>query len=399
MSKKKIDILIVLLDIGLTLDNSAVFQSQVGDQVIHLQNHGFEVGVLCISNNDDIFSKVIGDKLANNGVRIFKISSSGFFRNFFNIIKYGRFILKCYEVGSFYVRGIWGGIAAMVINALRYKKIPMIYDLRGDLKDELISVRVSPLKQRLYLFLESLCINRATYVSAVTKKLIEVVNKRYIIKDSVVIPCCVNFNFFQIEDNFIKEERKKLGFQSNDLILIYSGGLSHYQQVPKMLELWSNLLEEPNVKFILLTNEDPHSHPTTIKFQDKFGSKLIHLSVPRNRVPLILNTADIAFLLRDSRQLNRVASPVKFAEYISSGLKVVTSPHLGDIHQQVVDHNLGILIDSNLTNNDINKFKNFIIEAKTNRSKKERLRIKEVALSLYNWGSYNDTFIKLYKKS
>jgi glycosyltransferase involved in cell wall biosynthesis len=395
----KIDILVVLLDIGLTLDNSAVFQSQVGEQIIYLRKQGFEVGIICISNNHDIFNKVIGNKFIDNGVKVFNINSEGFFKNFYNIIKTGRGIQTKYNIGTYYVRGIWGGISILLMNALKYKKIPFVYDVRGDLKDELVSVGVSPLKKRLYLFLESFCISRAYSLSAVTTKLIEVIQNRYVFKRSVVIPCCIDFNFFQINDCDITEEKKKLGIGPNDLILIYSGGLSHYQQVPKMLELWSNLLDLPDIKFILLTNEDPHSHPTTIKYQETFGERLIHLSVPRNHVPLILNTADIAFLLRDDRQLNKVASPVKFAEYISCGLKVITSPLLGDVHHQVIKNNLGILIEPDFTKDDIIRFRNFIAEVKMTRSKQERIRIKKIALALYDWSSYSDTFNKLYKRT
>ncbi len=395
---KKIDLLVVLLDIGLTLDNSAVFQSQVGDQLIHLSNQGFKVGILCISNDDQIFNKVIGERLSNQGIHIFKINAKGFLKNFFNIVMKGRKIIKDVEVNTFYARGIWGGLAAIQMNVLRKRKVPIVYDVRGDLKDELLSVGVSPFKKIIYLFLESLCIKYATTVSAVTTKLIQVINQRYSIKESVVIPCCVNFYFFQVNEQLLQEEKLRLGIQSDEVVLVYSGGLSHYQQVPQMLKLWSHLLEVPNIKFLLLTNEDPHSHPSTLRYKEQFGSKLIHLSVQRASVPLILNNADIAFLLRDDRQLNRVASPVKFAEYISCGLKVVTSPFLGDVHQQVIDHNLGILVSPDFNDDDVCRFKNFVEEIAKNRSQEERQRIKNIALRLYNWNSYNDTFIKLYKR-
>ena len=41
-NKPKIDILAVILDVGLTVDNSAVFQSQVIDQLIALKEMGYK---------------------------------------------------------------------------------------------------------------------------------------------------------------------------------------------------------------------------------------------------------------------------------------------------------------------------------------------------------------------
>jgi glycosyltransferase involved in cell wall biosynthesis len=398
MNKSRIDVLVVLLDINLTIDNSAVFQSQVGDQLIHLSREGFKVGIVCICNDDQVFNKVIGERLSNQGIQIFKINSKGFFKNFYNIVTMGRKILKGIEVSTFYARGIWGGLSAIQMNAFRKRKVPIVYDIRGDLKDELLSVGVSWFKQIIYLFLESICIKYSTIISAVSTKLIQVISQRYSIIESVVIPCCIDFDFFQANAVLLQQERQRLGIHPDEIVLVYSGGLSHYQQVPQMLKLWSHLLDVPNIKFLLITNEDPHSHPSTVQYKELFGSKLIHISVQRARVPLILNNADVAFLLRDDRQLNRVASPVKFAEYISCGLKVVTSPFLGDIHQQVIDHDLGIIVSPDFNDNDVLRLKNFLEKIANTRSQAERLRIKDIALRLYNWNSYNHAFTKLYKR-
>lgn len=396
--EKNIDVLVVLLDIKLMLENSTVFQSQVGDQLIYLSSQGFNVGILCLSSDSQLFNKLLGERLSNHGVYTYTIKSKGFFANFINIVIKGRKILKSIEVSTFYTRGIWGGLSAILMNALREKKVPIVFDVRGDLKDELLSVGVSWFKQITYLFLESLCIRYATIISAVTSKLIQVLNQRYSIKKSVVIPCCVDFDYFQVQDQLLQTEKIRLGIHPDEIVLIYSGGLSHYQQVPQILKLWSHLLDVPNIKFLLLTNEDPHSHPSAFSYKERFKSKILHISVQRERVPLILNCADIAFLLRDDRQLNRVASPVKFAEYISCGLKVVTSPFLGDVHQQVIDHDLGMLISPDFSDDDVIRFKKYVENIAKNRSQEERYRIKGLALRLYNWNSYKDTFVNLYKR-
>ena len=114
-----------------------------------------------------------------------------------------------------------------------------------------------------------------------------------------------------------------------------------------MLKIWIYFLAIPKIKFLLLTNDDPHSHPLTIKEGKIFGERLIHRKLKREDVPLVLASCDIAFMLREDRPLNRSASPVKFPEYLAAGLAVVASPGIGDISNLIVDENLGVLVDPN----------------------------------------------------
>ena len=62
---KKIDVLYVVLDIGLTLDNSAVLQAQVLDQLIAQHDQGIKVGVICGHKSLDEFQNLVLMKLEN----------------------------------------------------------------------------------------------------------------------------------------------------------------------------------------------------------------------------------------------------------------------------------------------------------------------------------------------
>jgi len=399
MDSKKIDILVVLIDIGLTLENSAVFQSQVGEQVSYLSKSGLSVGILCIIENRTKFNETIGKKIESVGVQIFEIQSANFFKNFYKIIRKGISIAKDFEINNLYARGIWGGLASIIINFLSSPKKDLTYDVRGHLEDELNSVNVPSIKKKLYLLIESWCVKYAKNVTTVTSLLESSVNRKFQKKNTHVIPCCVNHSDFHISIDVLQQHRIKYGLKETDIVFVYSGGLSHYQKVPQMLKLWSEFLEYPDIKYILLTNDDPHSHPVSIEFVKIFGNRLMHLSLKRYEVPLFLNVCDVAFLLRDGRLLNQAASPVKFAEYISSGLKVVTSPNLGDVHKQVIKYNLGFLIYPEYSKDEIEGLKLFIDSLQQSDRRDEKERIKSIAHTLYDWSSYKEIFFKLYKPS
>ena len=67
-------------------------------------------------------------------------------------------------------------------------------------------------------------------------------------------------------------------------------------------------------------------------------------------------SADYGYVYRNQTETNKVASPVKIAEYLSCGLKLLISNSLGDYSNLTTSNNLGFNLDSNDFNfSDIQK--------------------------------------------
>ena len=392
-----VDIVFVLFDIGLTLENSAVFQSQVGDQVIALQSMGFRVGILALYNDAEKFNAVIGNKLQKSGTLLNMIKEKGFGKDIISMTNALRKWKQQNEIRFCYVRGLWGPL--LIKLAAPFTGIPYIYDVRGDLEDELSSVNSKASRKKIYLALERWGIRHANKVTAVTSVLAGIVAKKFSLTNVYVIPCCINTADFVVPAELRIEKRKQLGFAPSDIVMVYSGGLSHYQQVPKMLELWKKFIDNPDIKFLLLTNDDPHSHPITVDGINLFGDKLIHKSLPRDEIAATLAAADIAFMLRDARALNRAASPVKFPEYLSAGLAIVASPHIGDMSNYILQHEIGVLVDvDDLAAGEI-AVSNLVGQLKTGNGQKIREAATKLSGTIYEWSYYRDVFSKLYEKN
>ena len=181
-----------------------------------------------------------------------------------------------------------------------------------------------------------------------------------------------------------------------DIVLLYSGGLSYYQKVPEMLELWRRLhAENIGIKFILLTNSDPHSLPSEIPSLESFGPSLQIFNLSRSEVFSMLSIADMAFLLRDDRNLNKAASPVKFAEYIASGAAVIGSPDTGDTSKHILDSNIGLLISPSDLDYKYNDLLNFISLLRSEKKSISKRSIN-LAIKYYDWKSYKKTFHQIY---
>ena len=115
----RIDVLFVLLDVGLTLDNSAVFQSQVFDQVIALNKMGYRVAVACHYSDPVKFNTIIGNMAKENGVEVFSLSDRGLFSNLTRMVLLLRRIKHEYRVNHAYVRGLWGALVLLLSSPLK----------------------------------------------------------------------------------------------------------------------------------------------------------------------------------------------------------------------------------------------------------------------------------------
>lgn len=390
---KPLDILAVIFDIKLTLENSAVFQSQVGEQIRALQSFGFQVGLLAVSKDNALFDRVIGRSLREAGLSIYLVREGGFWGNIARMVRALRRIRRQREIRHAYVRGLWGPLLLALAHPLR--RIRHVYDVRGDIGDEMRAVGTGALKRLLYLGLEGRGIRSADGVSAVTGFLAENVAKRFRKSGVEVIPCNVDVETFRIPEEVIGERRRSLGIRPGEIVLAYSGGLSHYQQIPAMLQLWRRLLDEPDLRFLLLTNDNPHSKPLVVGEVGDFGARLQFQSVPREEVVIMLSVASVGFMLRDSRELNNAASPVKFAEYLASGLAVVASPGTGDVSRHVEEYGVGILVDPADLDGGERKVRALLGNIRSG-SGDFRARAKSLASSKYDWSAYRDAYRRLY---
>jgi glycosyltransferase involved in cell wall biosynthesis len=387
------DVLAVILDVVLMLENSAVFQSQVADQLLALRSLGYEVGLLAVSRDRNMFERVVGGRLRNAGVQVFLVSDRGFWRNLIQTGVAFRRLRASQRIGVAYVRGVWGPVVIALGSPLRSTRY--VYDVRGALADETKATGRARFKQKVYVALERWAIRRAVRVTAVTRALAEVISRVYSIAAVEVVPCCVDVDAMTVDVASAGLRRAALGYAPTDIVCVYSGGLSHYQQVPAMLALWRRLRDEDGVKFLLLTNEDPHSAPDIVGDLSDFHGRLQHLSLRREQVAETLAAADVGFMLRDTRELNRVASPVKFAEYLAAGLAVVASPGTGDASDLIERRNLGTLVDPGRLEHGEACVRDLLRTLRVERAAL-RARARDLATEYYDWRAHRNTFRRVY---
>lgn len=199
--------------------------------------------------------------------------------------------------------------------------------------------------------------------------------------DHVVIPCTLN-DFYRsgyISTEAIKQNRKSLDLNEDDVVFVYSGSMAGWQSLNLISDfVTKHLRSSKKTKFLFLSDLDS----MILNLQHEFPGQVICMKVEPSQVPMYLMTADYGLLIREVSVTNQVASPVKFAEYLACGLKIIISESLGDYTEFVRSHNCGY------TEYDFaNK-----IELPVSLNEKQRIR----KLGLESFAKSN--FLKMYEK-
>lgn len=183
---------------------------------------------------------------------------------------------------------------------------------------------------------------------AVSEKLVDYWRNQYAYSDTrhSVIPCTVTSSFTTglPSESELTSLRASFGFQQKDMVLVYSGSTAGWQSFGSLEKLLTDCLRSSaDVKIIFLTGKDP----VVEKVKSDFPGQVESRWLKHHEVSNMLQACDIGILYREQSITNQVASPTKFAEYLSAGLPVVISEGLGDYSQFVETHRCGQVLHSN----------------------------------------------------
>jgi glycosyltransferase involved in cell wall biosynthesis len=161
-------------------------------------------------------------------------------------------------------------------------------------------------------------------------------------RGTFVIPCLVDAERFNASMTARAEARGRLGFEGR-VVFLYSGIAAPWQCIPETVAFFERLRRQiPQALLWVLTPDQdalkPHLSglpPACVRME----------YMPHERLAESLAAADFGFLLRKRCLINRVASPVKFLEYLASGVPVVVGPEVGDYSEMVRADRLGVVLD------------------------------------------------------
>jgi hypothetical protein len=113
----------------------------------------------------------------------------------------------------------------------------------------------------------------------------------------------------------------------------YIGGISKWQCFDEIVSLfYTHFSHLENSKLFIVTRDQSLALKTLDKYYN-IQYELVTLN-DRNEIAHFLSKMEYGFLIRENIILNNVASPIKFAEYLSCGVKIIMNesiPHFSEI--------------------------------------------------------------------
>ena len=235
-------------------------------------------------------------------------------------------------------------------------KTNFIFDCKGDRLSELKYNGRSGIFIKLNALYMNFLLRRTSKIFVSSSKLEDIFRDQ--LRGAAFV---MNTNYY--DDKFIKYPVRT---RENDKVrFVYSGSTVKYQMIDETLLLFKYYHEKQNnSELLLLIRDNTELVKTKIKeLELDPDSILISFAPSLKELYEQLINCDIAIMLREENLLNFYAFPTKFAEYLASGLPVISTSGVYDTWKMIVEKKLGVIIDlSNPLRMEVPKVADFIQE-------------------------------------
>lgn len=233
-------------------------------------------------------------------------------------------------------------LALQLKQAGRIKKV--VFDARGAYKAELNEYNVvsNEIVKSQIAGIEQDVLRRSDAILSVSHALVNYWKSDcgFESQKHVIIPCTLSNDFiFEFPGEYeLKNLKREAGFNEEDIVMVYSGSSAGWQSFSLVEEKMTRVMESnTKVKLLWLT----HDFNRQSDFVKRFEKRIVTNWLQPKDVRKYLLAADYGILYRENSVTNQVASPVKFAEYLSCGLDVLISNNLGDFSKFVQEQGCG----------------------------------------------------------
>lgn len=229
--------------------------------------------------------------------------------------------------------------------ALKLKRkfgIKVIFDMRGFYPEERLEGGIwkisNPIHRLLFSQLkrkETEYLKSSDHIISLTEVAKQILVESHHVDQSIVsvIPCCAEFDHFQIIDKNRDNEFMNL---------VYLGSLGTWYLIPEMLRLFKRISDiYRNARLTIFTGDEASEALSLCTEMGIDESKIRIESVDRDKLPTELSKFDISLFLIKPSYSKQASSPTKLAELLACGIPVLCNEEVGDI-KFLTEHLSGI---------------------------------------------------------
>lgn len=331
---------------------NTIFDSQIAEHIRYCGKKNYQMDILVYNTEAKVWANSVNNLRRFLDLKIFLKKGINIYTPLSFIYHLVLLIIFFYKNNKKYdfihARANYTGFLCILIG--KFFKIKVLWDCRGDslaeLKEALnkksILVRIYGFFyllpfERLQIYILCKYADAAIFVSESLKSMYD----SDLSTDKIeIIPCLVNEEKFFYDKEMRKSVRSKYLINDEDKVIIYSGSMVSYQGLEKQKEFFRKILSERFIVYYLTSD----INDAKIEFSEFTDANFKIASSPFEKMNEFYNMADYALLLRDSTQVNFVASPTKFGEYCLTGLGVITNNAISQVY--INSKNIGNYVDS-----------------------------------------------------
>jgi len=311
----------------------------------------------------------------------------------FSLKRSTRAIVHCRtEVASFIL---------LKIKKLFYRNIRIICDCRGIGSKEILykySKNNSLFLSKKIEEVERLAQRNSDYVFCVSNSFKDFIQKHNEgkIKKINTIPCCVDINRFKYDPPLREQIRKEMNVDSK-FVVLYSGSLNEWQLPLEMIKIFK--IFKKNIKesiFVLFTKDIEYAKKLFLNSGLGEESYIVSYK-PYSIINKYLLLGDLGLLIREKNDVNNVAFPVKFLEYVRCGVPVLSSI-TSDVADMIDRFKLGYRLNNY---DDLHEIEKIALNIKSNilylKSDEYKNKISSIVRKKADWDYYTDRILRIYK--
>jgi glycosyltransferase involved in cell wall biosynthesis len=212
--------------------------------------------------------------------------------------------------------------------------VPWVFDLRGQIAEEYVDAghwRRGGLRHRITAAAERRLLEQAHGLVTLTHRIVERLPQPVpagSARPAAVIPCSADLAVFRPSEPWRDAVRGELGL-GQEPVLVYSGSLGSWYRLDEMLDFFEQAARTiRGLRFLLLT---PQAGTATKLVQARgLTSRVMARTLAPDAVPRYLAAADAGICFLGQHGSKVASSPTKYAEYLASGLPVITNSWIGD---------------------------------------------------------------------
>ncbi|MCX7918795.1 MAG: glycosyltransferase [bacterium] len=310
------------------------------------------------------------------------------------------YTLLRYQIQIIHTRSYIPGIIGVFCKKLLRKKF--IFDPRGLIPEELALAQgwqESHRKYRVWKHIEKWLLKNADRVYVLSEPFAQHYQKIIPTLKPLITPCCVDINHFSYNSEKRIALRKKLGVEDNLVVVFTVGAFVPYQYLEGGIQLFQHILKLRTDALLFLLTPDKAKIQNYLQKVSDFDIRILDLiksyTPEFKEMPDYLCACDIALLVRFPSIISKVASPVKFAEYLACGVPVIAYPNIGDTQTIIEQEQVGIVIDLHNESYTILQLQKLLVHLADRETLASRCRT--TAINHLSWEKYLDLYYTTYQ--